>query len=419
LLGGRPFWRSLSLNTIAGKNMKFLFFLLCLLPLCACVKHPAPGSQPVAVQAPVLQELEELATLREQFLAFRADDVFLRYGFTFNSPYADWLQRVRDLEQNPAMAEGARLLAGLAVAFRIHGEQSEVYRQFETRFDHALRSPVEDEPVSQPVALQAPPPATGISILFSGDTQGSLFPRPGLSRSVGGLARRMPTIAHFRAAAPGVLLLDAGDAFSSEVERAEIVNKTLVRAMNRMHYDAMGLGVRDLSMGEVALRELAGMAAFPLVCSNLVFQKGVAPWIKPYALIMRERYRIAVMSLMPVPSDAVITGARLMPPAEALRALLPELRSKADFVVLLTQFGSAEMAALLGGDFAVDAILGDSEAVSRKNPAYIPAVPRGLGFGFVRLERNEAGAPCMMEAMPVLLGAGFDAQIVEIMNDIK
>jgi len=422
--------------------MKIVVLFLCVL-LFSCVRNPVP-SEPVPAQPPVLQEFAPLVELHSRFLLFRDDDIFLRYGFTFNSPYAEWLQQVREFEQDPSMAEAARLLANLAVAARLHGVQSELYRQFEKRFDQALRPPVEQDSAEQGGVEQRPlaresvehedaeqkaalgavgpsvsAPVSGFSILFSGDTQGVIFPQPGPFGNVGGLARRTSTIAFFRREDPGVVLLDAGDAFASGFERAEKINKTLVRAMNLLRYDAMGLGELDLAMGEVALRELAAMAKFPMVCSNLEFQKGVAPWIKPYVIFERNGRRIAVVSVLSVSSGAVITGARFFAPEMALGRLLPKLRSAVDFVVLLTQVGSEDAVGMLGDGNKVDVILGDHGTVSRISPMYVPAVPKGLGLGLVRLHMTAPGTPARVEAMPVLLGSDADSQLIKILDEIK
>ena len=419
-----------------------LIFLLCLM-MSACVRPPAPP-EPVPDPLPVLQELAPLDAMHDRFLSFREDDLFLRYGFTFNSPYAGWLQQVLEFEKNPSMAESARLLAGLAVSARIHGTRSEVYRQFEMRFDQSLRAPLEQDPAEQVAVIEAsgetnstesgsaeeamdrapapagtPAQASGVSILFSGDTQGVVFAQSGPFGSVGGLARRTSTISHFRTEDPGLVLLDAGDAFAYGFERAERINRVLVRAMNHLRYDAMGLGGIDLAMGEVALRELVAMAKFPLICSNLEFQPGVAPWIKPYVIFERNGRRIAVLSVLPESSGTVITGARFVDAGKALGVLLPELRDTVDLVVLMTQLGSAEVVGLLGDNAAVDVILGDHRAGSGAIPTYVPAVPKGLGFALLRLHMPESGAAARVESMPVLLGSDLDAQLLQIVDDLE
>ena len=399
--------------------MKTIILAFCLLPMLACAARPVQAPSQVQAPAPVLPEFEELRVLHEQFLEFRGQEKFRRYGFTFNSPYADWLQRVRVMEQDPAKAGVARLLAGLAVASRIHGLKSEVYGQFEERFDRALRTAPEPDPAPVAAAPTALPPASGITILFSGDTAGAVLPRPGMAGETGGLAARPPVVEHFRKEDPGLLLLDAGDAFAVDVAGAQDVNKVLVRAMNRMHYDAMGLGGGDLAMGEVALRELVGIADFPLVCSSLKFGKGVKPWIDRYVVVERNGFRVAVMSLLPLPPAAGITGARFIPPGEVLRDLLPELWGMADCIVLLTQLTSTELVSLLDENSEVSVVLGDAGGFSRSSPPYVPAAPKGRGFGLVRLELGDVEALRSVESMPVLLGTNLDPQMLELMNELK
>lgn len=406
--------------------MKFIAVVFCLLSLFSCTGHSGPSQAPAASQAPVLPVFEGVNALHKQFLVFRDDDVFRRYGFTYNSPYADWLQRVRDFEQDPATGEAARLLAGLSVAYRTHGAKSGVYRQFQDRFDQALRTPATENQAQSPVVVSEPvtlpiPEATAryITLLFSGDTQGVVYAQPGGFGPVGGLARRPSTLDHFRAEDPGTVVLDAGDAFVSGFAKAEAINKVLVRAMNHMRYDAMGLGPYDLAIGEVMLRELVGIASFPVICSNLQFQKGVEPWIKPYVLVKRDQVRIALVSLLPPAPGVRITGAKLIPPRQALQAMLPELRSRADCIVLLTQFGTEEISALLGDEGAVDVILGDGNGKSGENPTYLPAMSKGLGFGLVRLEKADGGGFRPVESMPVLMGAASDDHVLKIMEELK
>lgn len=672
--------------------MRTFVLLLCLLFALSCVKLAAPPP-PVVAAPPVLPQFERLNALHEDFLGFRADPLFVRYGFTFNSPHADWLQQVQRLEREPDLAEGSRVLAGLAVAHRQYGAGSVVTRRYETRFARIVRNlpdepsvpegtdpavdtagaaeppagvaevpvPVDGSPVAeaeapvtlddviasvvqpavplagpdgpateppavsadtpvaeaetqassgqavaaassesavegasdvvsapvlavetpasisesstaeaqavtvvspdvvadstesesaseasdaagdgfaqsampsvaasspvsdtsgvesepaapvaeegsaqpavassaqvsdtsslesassapaaedgsvqpaQPVVLpvpvsdapaeegapaaavvesagaaddaaapgqspaivaEAPAPAVqalpavssvaegarpGVTVLFSGDTQGVIFPQPGVAGPVGGLARRPPLIGRVRVEEPGVVLVDAGDAFTSGFGRARRINNVLVRAMNRMGYDAMGLGPYDLALGEVALRELVSIAEFPFVCTNLVFQEGVKPWIKPYVILRRGPFRIGVISLLPPDAGVAVTGARVVPPGHALRGVLAELGSKVDGVVLLTQMGSSEVAEILNG-LAVAVVAGDGKAPSREVPLYLPALPKGLGFGRVRLEPAEGGALRPAEHGPVLFGEQQDGQMLRLMEELR
>lgn len=590
-MGGRAEPFSLAMSTRSELRMKKILVLaLCLLSILACNKRPAPA--PVTTTPAILPQFAQLNDLYRQFQGFRNDRLYLRHGFTANFPQSDWLQRVRDLGQDPDLAERARLLASLAIASRIHGDGSRVTRSFERRFTASLHTPgpplpeeewapdadagmdasppglaaiqtenatqghwtlphqadgiapsettdhpqqagpassqsvpvtpaspeesppapsaradadptagipapvhtqthmapaeptqsppapLEPPPTGQaagpdtqtaptpsrqaaeelapatphdveaqprpalpetlapagdteaqtsapPVPAQQPQPAAGLSetgakitILFTGDTQGVVYPQPGTNGTVGGIARRLPAIERVRTDAADLVLLDAGDAFVSGSSRAERINKTLVRAMNRMRYDAMGLGPYDLEMGERALRELAGIASFPFVCSNLEFQPDAQPWIRPYVLIECGRHTIAVISLLGPDATVKISGARLIAPGQAMTKLMPQLASQADVVVLLTQSGREEIQSMLGAAPDMDVILGDARSVYQDTPRYIPAVAKGMGMGLVELDKSD-GLFRPGRSTPLVTSGPSDPNLLKMLEEIQ
>lgn len=276
-------------------------------------------------------------------------------------------------------------------------------------------------PPGQAQALSpATTPAAGtVALIFSGDTQGVLYPQPGISGPVGGIARRAPVIDHVRAEEQGAILVDAGDAFASGFARADKINKILVRAMNRMGYEAMGLGRHDMAMGEVALRELVSIASFPMICTNLEFRQGVTPWIRDHVLLERAGVRVGVISLLAMDTGARFTGAAVIPPDQALRVMLPKLRAKTDCVVLLTQIDSAEISALLQANPGVTAVIGDCRATSMDSPLYVPAVPKGLGVGLLRLTRSDNGYIHPVQTLPLLTGEKEAPALARMLDDLK
>ena len=279
-----------------------------------------------------------------------------------------------------------------------------------------MPAPAEPSPSQNSVAHH-PADDDAITILFTGDTQGVIYPQPGITGTVGGLARRPPIIESVRTESQAMVLLDAGDAFASGFPRAEHINKALVRAMNRMHYDAMGLGPHDFAVGEIALRELANAASFPMICSNLEFQKGAVPWIRPYALLDRGRHRIAVISLLFPDSAVKITRARVVAPQQALRKLIPQLAPQADVIVLMTQAPGEEIAAMLAPGADVDVTLGDARSMSLDSPRYIPSVAKGRGIGLVEL-RQTAGHYQTTRTIPLLASGTLDVNILKIIDTI-
>ena len=381
-------------------NTPRLLFLF-LLVLTACARHPQaapPAEIRPAQAAPPSQEYTDLSTAYGQLLGFRDDPLFIRHGFTANSPHAGWLDQVRAIGRRPGHSpEGPRLLAMLAVAIRQHGPDSPTARDFTTRFERELRL-LRDAPASQPTPPPQPTPDTTrpedsavVSILYTGDTQGVLYPQPVLDSSVGGLSRRLPLLAKLRAADPNAVLLDAGDAFTSSSEQAMRNNSAMVVAMNRMHYDAMGLGLHDLGMGEARLRNLVNQAAFPVICTNLTFS-GSDEWIKPYVLITRGGETMAVLSLLPPMSTPPVPGAQYTPAQEALRRYVPMLKTKAQLIVVLSQLSQAETEAALAGIQDVHVVLGDARGQAATTPPYIfPAMAKGLGVGQIQLRVVDGG----------------------------
>jgi hypothetical protein len=382
--------------------MKRLLFVICLLALFACV--PRHESAPEPAQPQFLPQYEELVVLYREFEGFRVEDIFLRHGFTANSPYADWLQRVRRLEEKPELAKRARLLAGLAVAWRQHGEESEVTKRFVSHFETGLKS--------QPPELAADGNATSplggkgfVGIVFTGDTQGVLTPQKIKNKEdVGGIARRTSLVQNIRNNHPGILVLDAGDTLASGFAGADRNNRTLIMSMNAMGYDAMGLNALDLQVGESQLKEMASLATFPMVCSNLEFSGPAWPWIKPYVLLERDGLRVAVLCLAAEAGQSVAPGVRIVPAQEALARILPEARAVSDCVVLLTQLGRAELATALAEGAGVDVVLGDGKESVDGRGWYLPTVSKGMGVGVVRMQRSGQGVISPASWISIQLG---------------
>ena len=394
---------------------------LVLLAGCATRRPSTPPTPPAeakpAQTEPCSQEYTDLSTAYGQLLAFQDDPIFLKHGFTANSPYAGWLEHVRALGRKPGYSPDApRFLTMLAVAIKQHGKDSTVARDFAVQFEEKLSaSRVKPAPEVTQTAAPTPPAASGtvVSVLYTGDTQGVLFPQPVHGSSVGGLSRRLPLLTKLRATEPNAVLLDAGDAFTGTSKTGNRNNAVIVAAMNRMNYDAMGLGPHDLAVGEAQLRSLVSQATFPVVCSNLVFSGGET-WIKPYALITRGSETIAVLSLLPETSTVQIAGARLTSPDEALRRQVGLLRDKASLILVLTQIPQTEIETALAG-IDVNAVIGDTYGhVVTTRPFVFPALAKGLGVGEIQLNTTDGGLTS--HSMHLLDKAVVDA---ELENEIQ
>jgi len=192
--------------------------------------------------------------------------------------------------------------------------------------------------------------------------------------TIGGVARRATVIRIVRSQAQHALVLDAGNSLVGDQEPAlRTRGRTSVEAMNLMKYDALALGMGDISLlGLAELRQRMGEAHFPMLSAN-AYVSGTEDLVAdPYTIISMADHRVGVLGLTDVGASAEV---RVANPLEAAEKWLPELRKKADIVVLLSHAG-------LDADQAIAAqVPGIDVIVSGRNPTIyelIVAEPNGV-----------------------------------------
>ena len=165
--------------------------------------------------------------------------------------------------------------------------------------------------------------------------------------------------AEARDRAAGCVLFDNGDllqgtAMGDWLSRHPVnAEHAVVRCLNALAYDAMGVGNHDLDYGIPYLRGVASQLKLPMVASNLS-GPDLGP-ITPAALIPCEipasgqspaqQLNIGVLSILPMQTAVwnhhLLEGfATVVPAADILRASVPALRAQgADLIVLLAHMG--------------------------------------------------------------------------------
>lgn len=145
-----------------------------------------------------------------------------------------------------------------------------------------------------------------------------------------------------------------------------VTDGLLVRAFSELHYDALNAGVGELLAGPTALREIGRMTP-ALLSANGAFASPEAPSgvIKPYVIRDVGGRRVALVGV----TDGGATGyGSVKPtslPADALRAILPEVRSKADLVVVLADVDLPSVSPLAEDGLGIDVLLGARSSVKR------------------------------------------------------
>ena len=241
-----------------------------------------------------------------------------------------------------------------------------------------------------------------------------------------------------------VLLLDCGGFFPNKFSRTtrEFIANVGLKAVNVMGYTTMNLGIDEFSLGVDFLKEKSADLNFPLVASNLAYAEGASPFTKKYVITQAGGLKVAVLGvtfpgiLDKIPSSGTFGVVEIIPPGEALKALLPMIRKEADIVILLSQLGFTETKRLVDGLEGIDlAIYGGKnnkpagcgkeirpESPTGKTKALaLKAGSMGVHLGYVRLSVDDTGRVIADNKRMIFLNesVAMDDKVLEITgNDI-
>jgi 5'-nucleotidase / UDP-sugar diphosphatase len=170
----------------------------------------------------------------------------------------------------------------------------------------------------------------------------------------GGLARRAWLLNQLKTNYPKTpfVLLDSGNFSDNPTEAGDVRTAALLEEMAKLGTRTVNVGDRDLAMGYDAFVKSTHGLAMDFVSTNIVKQGTKTPVFAPYSLFevkgaSGKPVRIGVLGVIrysPVWQKAGPAGENLATamPAEMIKTYLPELRSKADVVVLLASISKED-----------------------------------------------------------------------------
>lgn len=150
-------------------------------------------------------------------------------------------------------------------------------------------------------------------------------------------------IESIRSSEDHLILLDCGGVFPTRGSELKMKAELSLSAMNLMDYTAMNPGGSEFFFGTDFLKKTSSDIAFPLVTSNLVYKDSQLSFGKKYIIKNTGRLKVAILGVMPVeafeniPDPESLKNMEIIPPEKALKNLLPEVRKKADLIILLSQ----------------------------------------------------------------------------------
>jgi len=186
--------------------------------------------------------------------------------------------------------------------------------------------------------------------------------------------------------------------------------------MERMGYDALNLGGPEFIFGKEFLEQKRPQISFPYIASNLFYRGSRLPWTREYLLKEVGGIKVAVLGVLDpddlaqLPDREKVKGLEAMPPEAALNRLLPEVRGKADLVILLSPFDAEKTLALVKAVKGVDVAIssgGDdvffSTAPENEKTVLLQTGSKGKVLGLLKISLDEKPAYRVIERRYVSL----------------
>lgn len=192
-----------------------------------------------------------------------------------------------------------------------------------------------------------------LTILHTNDLHAHLLPD---QKGHGGLANIAAYVNKTRASQPNVLLLDAGDMTQGTPVSSIFLGGPIFEAMNSYGYAAATLGNHEFDNGANWIPRYAAIAHFPILSANVLL-KGQPITATPTMVVDVHGLKVGLLGLT---TDESIgdPNVKILPPEEAVRRYLPELRKKADLVIALSHLGVDRDKELAAHTEGIDVIVG-------------------------------------------------------------
>lgn len=199
-----------------------------------------------------------------------------------------------------------------------------------------------------------------VRILYVNDFHGFVDPHQpkGGTELLGGVAHLAGAVAQLRREKP-TLLLAAGDMIQGSNWANLFYGQSVIDLMNLMKFDAMVVGNHEFDFGQEALRKRIAQARFPVLGANV---EGFPP-LKPYVLKELPGVKVAVVGVVTADTPSLthprsVAGLKFGPPEATLKKYAPELKKKADLLIVLAHLGHQAERRLAEKVSGIDLIIG-------------------------------------------------------------
>jgi len=197
---------------------------------------------------------------------------------------------------------------------------------------------------------------------------------------MGGLSRRAYLIKQITKENKPVLILDAGALLfekpvihPSQVAAKKAKAEGIVRIMDKMNYQAIGIASHDLTAGAQFLKHIEESFTIPFVSVNLASKKDGSLLFKPYLVEQTGDIAIAVIGLTGIEPASLNTVSSdrdytVLAWQDALHKALNDVQPKVDMVILLSSFPEQKNREIASQFPGINLILQSGYASANRSP---------------------------------------------------
>ncbi|MEP6763214.1 MAG: bifunctional UDP-sugar hydrolase/5'-nucleotidase [Gemmatimonadaceae bacterium] len=256
---------------------------------------------------------------------------------------------------------------------------------------------------------------TGDATSQTGDPGRSFqqYPKAGM---IGGFARLATAVADVRSArgANNVLLVDAGDTFGDQLLSNITRGESTARLLDAVGYTFMALGNHDYEYTSDNTIRLQTLVTFPMRAANAIVHATGQPFLgNPTLVVTAGGVRVGLLALTYHNTDQ--TGNKdntkeleFQNGLEVARKYLPELRQRADVIIVVSHQGTAVDSLLAARVRGIDIIIG-GHSHDRIAP------PRKIGDTWMVQALSDASA---LGELTVTVDSGHISRVVGAVHEL-
>ncbi|MCJ8014324.1 bifunctional metallophosphatase/5'-nucleotidase [Paenibacillus sp. KQZ6P-2] len=187
-----------------------------------------------------------------------------------------------------------------------------------------------------------------------------------------GYAKIATLVKQWREENNNFLLMDAGDTFQGSIYANQFKGESIVPILNALDYSAMAAGNHEFDFGYEQLLKLRDQLKFPMINANVYKADGSNLLIPTYTVeIGGEKFAFIgfVTEETPIvthPNNVI--GLTFKDPVDIAKKLVPEMKAKADHVIVVSHIGVEKDREIAKNVQGIDLIIGGHSHTPIRTP---------------------------------------------------